>query len=92
MFMWMKMPLNDMMEREKKKIEDFMKEVTEHNFDQQSLLLLKELEHDGFTHVEKIERACGKYARKTVNNLHCYILLYLNRVIHGLMNVSKELY
>ena len=52
--MWMKLPLNDMMEKEKKRIDAFMKEVTEHNFDQQSLLLLKELEDDGFTHVEKI--------------------------------------
>lgn len=90
--MWMKLPLNDMMEKEKKRIDAFMKEVTEHNFDQQSLLLLKELEDDGFTHVEKIERACGKYAIKTVNNLHFYITLYLNRVIHGLLTVSKQLY
>ena len=43
MFMWMKVPLNDMMEAEKKRIEKFMKEVTEQNFDQQSLLLIKEL-------------------------------------------------
>ena len=69
-----------------------MKEVTDQNFDQQSLLLLKQLQKDGFTHVEKIERACGKYATKTVNNLHCYIVLYLNRIIHGLLKVSKQLY
>jgi len=28
MFMWMKLPLNDLMEQEKKKIDAFMKEVT----------------------------------------------------------------
>jgi hypothetical protein len=39
--MWMKMPLNDLMEEEKRRIEEFMKEITEHNFDQQSLLLIK---------------------------------------------------
>lgn len=27
-----------------------------------------------------------------VNNLHSYILLYLNRLIHGLLKVSKRVY
>jgi hypothetical protein len=27
-----------------------------------------------------------------VHNLHSYIVLYLNRVIHGLLTVSKEFY
>jgi hypothetical protein len=92
MFMWMKMPLNDLIEDEKVKIESFMKEVIENNFDQQSKLLLRELERDGFTHIEKYEKACGKFAYKIVNNLHSYIVLYLNRIIHGLLTTSKELY
>jgi hypothetical protein len=69
-----------------------MAEVEENNYDQQARLLLKELEKDGFSHIEKIEKACGKFAYKTVNNLHCYIILYLNRIIHGLLTVSKDLY
>ena len=35
---------------------------------------------------------CGKFATKTVNNLHSYIVIYLNRLIHGLLTVSKQLY
>lgn len=69
-----------------------MKELQKNNFDQQSKLLIRELEKDGFTHIEKYEKACGKFAYKTVNNLHRYITLYLNRIIHGLLKVSKELY
>lgn len=70
-----------------------MAEIQENNFDQQTQLLRQELfENDGFYHVEKFEKVCGKFATKTVNNLHSYIVLYLNRLIHGLLTVSKELY
>ena len=92
MFMWMKQPLNDMIEQEKFHIEEFMKGIESNNYDQQAQLLLRELERDGFTHVERYEKACGKFAVKTVNNLHRYIVLYLNRIIHGLLTVSKKLY
>lgn len=54
MFMWMKLPLNDMIEEEKQRIERFMEELQDNNYDQQSRLLLKELQKDGFTHVERI--------------------------------------
>lgn len=91
--MWMKIPLNDLIENEKSKIEQFMAEIQENNFDQQTQLLKQELfENDGFYHVEKFEKVCGKFATKTVNNLHSYIVLYLNRLIHGLLSVSKELF
>ena len=30
-----------------------MKEIQKNNYDQQSKLLLRELERDGFTHIEK---------------------------------------
>lgn len=66
-----------------------MSEVQENNYDQQSRLLLRELEKDGFTHVERYEKACGKFGFKIVANLHSYIVLYLNRIIHGLLKVSK---
>lgn len=42
--------------------------------------------------MERIEKACGKFAFKTVNNLHSYITLYLNRLMHGLLTVSKTLF
>lgn len=55
MFMWMKFPLNDLIENEKAKIEKFMSEIQENNFEQQTELLKQELfENDGFYHVEKI--------------------------------------
>ena len=92
MFMWMKQPLNDMIEQEKISIEEFMSTISRNNYEQQADLLMRELEPDGFTHVEKYEKACGKFAYKTVNNLHRYIILYLNRIIHGLLTVSKKLY
>lgn len=34
----------------------------------------------------------GKYASKIVKNTHSYTIAYLNRLIHGLMTVSKDFY
>ena len=42
--------------------------------------------------MNKHERICGKFSLKIVKNLESYIIIYLNRLIHGLMNVSKETY
>jgi hypothetical protein len=70
-----------------------MKDIQANNFDQQTQLLRQELnENDGFCHIDKIEKVCGKFATKTVSNLHSYIVIYLNRLIHGLLKVSKQLY
>ena len=92
MFTWMKIPLNDLIEEEKDNVEAFIKELESNVYDQHARLLLKELQHDGFTHVEKLEKAAGKYSTKTVNNLHTYIVTSLNRVIHGLLKVAKRLW
>jgi len=35
-----------------------------------------------------MEKVCGKFTVKIVNNLHTYVLTYLNRLIHGLMTVA----
>lgn len=43
MFMWMKLPLNDLVEEEKTRVERFMDEIQENIYDQQARLLLKEL-------------------------------------------------
>ena len=42
--------------------------------------------------IDEVERICGKFACKVVQNLHSYIIAYLNRLIHGLCKVSKEFY
>lgn len=34
--------------------------------------------------------ACGLFSAKVVNNLHNYITTFLNRLIHGLLNVSNK--
>ena len=82
-----------MIEAEKIEISRFMEDIMSENFDQQTQLLKHELkEKDGFCHIEKFEKVCGKFATKTVNNLHSYIVIYLNRLIHGLLKVSKQLY
>ena len=44
MFMWMKIPLNDMIEAEKVNIKKFMDEILANNFDQQTILLKRELD------------------------------------------------
>jgi hypothetical protein len=57
----------------------------------QELLLKKELENeDGCTYMDALEKACGVFSVKVVNNLHNYIITYLNRLIHGLMTVSDK--
>lgn len=40
--------------------------------------------------INKVEKASGKYSFKVVKNLHVYIISYLNRLLHGLLKVSKE--
>lgn len=54
--------------------------------------MLKYLEEDEVNFVSKYEKACGKFTTHMVKNLHTYIVLYLNRLIHGLLTVSKEFY
>lgn len=92
MFMWMKIPLNVLVENEKKRIEEFKNKLDQSNFQQQAELFQRFLEKDSFRHIEKTEKTCGKFAVKVVSNLHNYIIQYLNRIIHGLLVVSKELY
>jgi hypothetical protein len=48
------------------------------------------LEDEDNTHIERLERAFGKHSYQTVSCLHNYIILYLNRLIHGLMIVSNS--
>jgi len=43
-------------------------------------------------HIDKIENVTGKFSCKVVNNLENYIVIYLNRLIHGLKSVSTICY
>lgn len=91
-FAWMKTIINDMIEEEKIEIEKFVEELFENNYDQQAVHIFRSVLSTGFTNVEKIEKASGVFAVSIVNNLHSYIILYLNRLIHGLLKVSKKFY
>ena len=57
-----------------------------------SQVFRKEFEDDQCTYIEWLEKAAGKFAYRTVKNLHTYVVLFLNRLIHGLLKVSKRLY
>jgi len=37
-----------------------------------------------------MEKAFGMHAFETVNNLHNYVILYLNRLIHGLIRAGNK--
>ena len=37
-----------------------------------------------------MEQIAGRYSIEIVNNLHSYLITYLNRLIHGLMNVAER--
>lgn len=91
-FSWMKTIINDMIEEEKIEIEKFVEQIFENNYDQQAVHLFRSLKGNYFTHVDRIEKAAGVFTINIVNNLHSYILLYLNRLIHGLLRVSKRVY
>jgi hypothetical protein len=54
------------------------------------VVLLRYLEEDKTQYIPKYEKAYGKFAIHMVKNLHSYIVLTLNRYIHGLLKVAKE--
>jgi hypothetical protein len=81
-----------MVEEEKLEIERFMEQVFSNNYDQQAIHCFRSLKGNSFSHVEKYEKAAGIFTVNIVNNLHSYILLYLNRLLHGLLKVSKRVY
>jgi hypothetical protein len=50
------------------------------------------VERKGDEHVDIIEKISGKFSYKIVKNLHEHIVIYLNKLIHGLLKTAKELY
>jgi hypothetical protein len=51
---------------------------------------MRELMAQGSPQIEKYERIAACYSVGIVNNLHAYILAYLNRLIHGLLAVGQR--
>lgn len=49
---------------------------------------MRELQNNGYNEIEMYERISAKYSIDIVNNLHSYIITYLNRLIHGLLTVA----
>ena len=74
---------------EEEKIEEYMKNIYLNNYDQQYETMEGEQISKQAPFMSKHERICGKFSLKVVKNLENYIIIYLNRLIHGLMTVSK---
>jgi hypothetical protein len=58
----------------------------------QASVLQNELERQGDEHIDKIEKISGKFSHKVVKNLHSHIIIYLNKLIHGLLNAAIKLF
>jgi hypothetical protein len=56
----------------------------------QSELLMRELFIKGTNSIQKYEKISANYSIDIVNNLHSYIVSYLNRLIHGLLTVAAK--
>ena len=91
-FKWMKTDIDKRMKSEKEKILEFRRKLESDCHLQESIVLNKYLEEDSVNYIPKYEKAYGKFATHMVKNLHSYIIQTLNRMIHGLLNVSKEFY
>jgi hypothetical protein len=79
------------MKTKKKEIEEFVKSIFEKNYEQQFAILMSELRNDADSFIERNEKISAKFAWKSVNNIESFIVSYLNRLIHSLTSVSKEL-
>lgn len=84
-----KLFIDNSLKKERVSIENFMKDLLTNFYGQQSMQMKHYLEDEDNTHIERLERAFGKHSYQTVSSLHNYIIVYLNRLIHGLMTVSN---
>ena len=82
--------LEGLIKEEKRRIEEELGELASNNYFMQSQLLMRKLQAEEFTQIEKYERIASQFSIDIVNNLHSYIITYLNRLIHGLLSVLKE--
>ena len=67
-----------------------MEHIESQFYEQEFKILQSELLSNEAPFLNKEERICGKFSVKVVNNIKNCIVIYLNRLIHGLMSVSKE--
>jgi hypothetical protein len=88
----MKTGIDALMAAEKVNVLAFMKDLQKNAFHQQSSLLFKNLIEDDVNFIPRMEKAYGKFSIQMVKHLHSYIVLYLNRLIHGLLTVAKKFY
>ena len=88
----MKIYLDNEIVKERHSVDNFMKDIHRNNYEMQAALLDLQLSLKGDHHINFLQKACGKYSAKIVNNLHSYIITYLNRLIHGLISVSYRFF
>lgn len=69
-----------------------MANVETNLYEQEFKILQSELLSKEAPFLNKYERVCGKFSTKVVNNLKNCVVVYLNRLIHGLMSVSDTIY
>ena len=72
-----------------------MTELSENNYLMQANILEREMQQNSFgsdQYVDVMEKISGKFSLKVVKNLHSYIIAFLNRLIHGLLKISKRMY
>lgn len=67
-----------------------MSNVEDNLYEQYFSILQSELMSKEAPFLNRYERVCGKFSTKVVDNLKNCIVIYLNRLIHGLMFVSTE--
>jgi hypothetical protein len=88
----MKTSIDKRMQAEKIRIIDFLKKLTSECHFQESVVLWEYLQEDDANFIPRYEKAYGKFATHMVKNLHSYIILTLNRLLHGLLTVGKEFF
>ena len=69
-----------------------MTSVQTNLYEQEFKILQSQLLSKEAPFLNRFQRVCGKFSTKVVNNLKNCVVVYLNRLIHGLMSVSDTLY
>lgn len=72
-----------------------MKKINENNYKMQELLLDRKRAdyfEEGHEFIEEMEWATSIFSLDMIKNFQNYVVSYLNRLIHGLLNVSKRFY
>lgn len=89
---WFRLALKEALRTEKGKIEKYMSNVETNLYSQEFKILQSELLSKEAVFLNRYERICGKFSAKVVENLKNCMVIYLNRLIHGLMTVSENLF